>query len=398
MATRTVAPVATSARSRRTGPARDPVDREVEVLLALDPPTLAHLERVSALSAFQRRMEAYPVPSPQAQSALLRLVRAGEAAQAELTKPHLGRARAARAHKAVREGRRAADALVGSMFRLVLSICRERAEERFGRERAGQVLPDLVSEGLMALSQAISDYDESRGPSFATYAARVVRHRVQMIVMETATGGVTGMSSAWTRVKRIAAVQTPKLAAHLGRQPTLDELRAALREYCMAWALDRLPPDLAAAPLEQRWRAAEDKLRKQGMLGAIERLGEVLVAGQGVASLDAPVGDDGATSLVELLDPRMVTGTDDFFDPAEHADLAARLAQALAALTDRERRIIELRFGFDGGPNRTYKEIAVEFDVSSERIRQIEHKVMEKLAAADVDGSLRRFLPSLDED
>jgi hypothetical protein len=133
---------------------------------------------------------------------------------------------------------------------------------------------------------------------FSTYAARVLRDRVRFVLSKE---GAIRLAPAWNRLKQIASVRIPQLAAELGRQPTEAEVKADLLARCMEWAFAKLTDAERALPEEQRLDVQVRKLRKQGMLGAIDRLGAVLQASQGVASLDAPVGDTESSSLGELV-------------------------------------------------------------------------------------------------
>jgi RNA polymerase primary sigma factor len=352
-----------------------------------------NLAELPALSAFQRAMDRYPQLSPGAQLELVARVRAGEEAALALPAARAKREQA-RLADAVREGKRAAEYLVGSNFRLVLLICSEKARERYGIERAADVMPDLVGEANVALAEAIVAYEHERCPVFATYVARVVRDRVQFFLSKDTA---VRLAPSWSRLKRIAAIRQPQLAIELGRQPTLEELREDLFQQCLLWAYNRLTPAQRELPEAHRRELMMAKLRKQGMLGALASLSDVLVASQSTASLDAPVGsaEPGASSLGDFVSNPT---SDDLLDSAELDALRGALAGALAELDERERHIIALRYGLGGdGEVLTYAQIGERFGVTAERIRQIERSVLDRLSSmASHRERLASFLPSLD--
>lgn len=354
----------------------------------------ANLASVSALSAFQRQMDRYPQLDPHTIEVLFRDIRAGEEAfDALAASRKLSARRRRQLDDAVRRGDRAVEAVAGSTFRLVLVICRELAEIRYGRERAADTLGDLVGEANIALMEAIRDFDPGRGPSFPTYAARVIRNKVRYVLLHD---GMMRSTASWARMRRVASIRIPLLSTRLGRNPTDAEIRDDLMEYCMEWAAAHLTAEEAKLPDDAKRERMVVKLTKQGMIGALNHISQVVAAAQPIASLDAPIaGTDGAY-LGDMIssDPGDAT-----LDQVELGELADTLAAALADLTEREQRIIALRYGLgpDTGDTWTYQEIGAEFGVTPERIRQIERKVLNKLRAPGaVRDKLAGFLPGLD--
>ncbi len=348
---------------------------------------LGNLDRLTALSAFVRRMERFDQLTPSEQIHLAQVVREGRELSGSIqAKKKPSERQIQKARQAAVDAERAAEMLVGSNFRLVLLICRELAEERHGRERAVDVMADLVGEANVALVEAIIGFDETRCPSFATYAARVVRDRVRA---QLGKDGHIRLPPSWHRLKRIAAVRIPQLQMELGRQPTKDEIKADLLERCMAWAESKLTPEQQVLPKAQREALKVAKLRKQGMFGAIESLDDVLQAAQGAASLDAQVGEDGNTTLGEMVSD---TPSGEAFDAVDLGDLREALARAMADLDDREKEILMLRYGFVDGEAWTYVMIGERFNVTAERIRQIERAVLGKMRGGDDDSALSSFL------
>lgn len=347
------------------------------------------LERMPALSAFMRRMENRPQLSPDAQGELVALYQRSLVAEQDLENGRLKGASRRDAEALVGRGRRALDDVVASNFRLLLLISREQATKRYpSRDRLAEVLPDLVNEGNIAIVEAAKTFDPALSPTFPSFAARKIRDHVRAILSRQTP---VHMSPAWTRTYRIARHAIPELTTDLGRPPTTEELQAELTRVCMVWAEGRLTDAQRELPADRREKLMTDKLRKQGMLGAIQRIDKILLIGQTMSSLDAPVGD-GSASLSDLVANPV---SDDLFSGVEHEELASAIRSALAELDDRERTIILHRYGFIDGESWTYDRISKMYDVSAERIRQIEKAVLSKMRSPHAQyANLAAFLPS----
>jgi RNA polymerase primary sigma factor len=353
-------------------------------------------ESVAALSALQRAADAYPQLSADAQLELHARYRAGVAAKAQLDAGTLRGGKKVQALRAVRAGDEAFAYLVASNLRLVRLICREQAEQRYGRERASTVLPDLVAEANVALAEAVTSFDPTRMPKFVTWAGAQVRSRVRARLSEEDTP--IEVPSSWRRLKRIAAVRIPKLTEALGRPPTTEELQADLTAYCIRWAESKLTPEQQTLPAEDRYRLAVAKMRKQGTERGIREIETVLLLTRGAASLDAPATEDGTRTVGDgLASPG---GDERLIDDLDMGQLRQVLGAALAQLTDREREIVMLRYGLgdEHGRMMTFNEICTRFGVTAERVRQIEAKVLAKLRGSDtaMRDQLAAFLPGLD--
>jgi RNA polymerase primary sigma factor len=237
------------------------------------------------------------------------------------------------------EANRAADLLVRGNLRLVIALAR-----RFrGR---GLDLPDLIQEGNLGLLKAVERFDPTRGFRFSTYAAWWIRQAI--------TRGLAD---------RGRAVRLP-VNAH----ETLSKLR---------WVELELWQELGREPTEVE--LAEQLGIRQS------RLREIRYATEDVASLDAPIGAEAGGTLGALvpdagaLDPAAVA-TDD--------DTRQMVLAAVARLEDREREVLELRFGLRGDEPCTLEEIGQRYGVTRERIRQIELRGLRKLAHHRLDGLL----------
>jgi RNA polymerase primary sigma factor len=345
---------------------------------------------LSALSAFQRSADRFPQLTPQAQLALAVRYHEGEQARARIASERLGKREREKLQQLVYEGERAMEHLCASCWRLAWLIVREQAERRFGRDKATDLLPDLMQEANGALVQAVREFDSTRTPTFHTYAAQVVRNHTRMVL---GRDGYLRLAPAWVRVKRITAARLPELTTELGRTPTKEELQQSLLDYCLKWADQRLTPEQQLLPEPQKQDLRMAKLRKQGMLGAIRDIDDVMTAAQSPVSLDAPVGAEGSATLGDLIPGQAGA---DMFDTVELNELRRAISRSLEALTDRERDVIIRRFGLDGGDTWTCAMLGERFGVSSERIRQVERAALAKLASPHGQfASLSSFLPGL---
>ena len=348
-------------------------------------------KELSALSSFQRSADRFPPLTPPQQLELARQYREGEDARKLLLSGKVSKREQARIEQLVRRSEVAMEHLCASCWRLAWLIVREQAERRFGRDKATDMLPDLMQEANGALVQSVRDFDPTRTPSFHTYAAQVVRNHTRMVL---GRDGYLRLAPAWVRIKRISAARIPELTTQLGRPPTKEELQASLLEYCLQWADQRLTDEQQKMPEPQRQDLRMAKLRKQGMLGAIRDIDDVLAAAQTPVSLDAPVGSDGSATLGDLIPGG---GESDLFDRVELNELRRAIADSLAALSERERDVVIRRFGLDGVDTWTCAQLGERYGVSSERIRQVERAALAKLASPHGQfAGLAAFLPALE--
>lgn len=358
-------------------------DRDIEHLWVTASGT-ADREKLTSLSSLAHQMSAYRPLTAEEQFELLAIYRQGQVVKQELQDgKHRSRRAKSAADKAIVDADRSLATLVGSMFRLVVVITRELATERFGVGRALGMLEDLVSEANVALVQSVSDYREERCPTFAIYAGRVVRDRVRMSL---AKQDAITPSPSWVRTKRIFVARAPKLEQELGRKPTTAEQQEDLLKVCMTWATKHLTAEERALPEVAQDAAKMAKLRKQGMLGAINRLEEVLVATRQVDSLDRNLE---AYTNQTVGDTLPDTATNSLTETVEAEEMSRDVHAALANLTDRERDIVMYRFGFYPPPSDsdtwTYARLSPKFKISAERVRQIERKALTKLRGPSFD-------------
>lgn len=333
---------------------------------------MSALAKVPAYKAYLAKVDNYPVLSPEAQLELVVQVQDGQAAAEKLkTIDPKDRVTATRLRRKARQGEEAMEFLVGSNLRLVLMIAREIGASRKG-DRLYEILPDLVQEGNLGLMEAVRRFDPARGTPFHTFAAQRIRQFVRDALNKS---GMINVPDSWTKLARIVVGVRSELQAELGRDPSIEEIRERAFEHCMAWAYPRIP-DGYDDPEE----GALAVLRKQGLLRALQDIEEVLQLTAMAGSLDAPLSesDEDSGSFGDMLPDDQA---DPGFGEVERAELREALMLALGGFPDREREIIMLRYGFVDGEVWTYAKLGERFGVSSERIRQLEQRVLERLAS-----------------
>ena len=240
------------------------------------------------------------------------------------------------------EGEAARRMLIQANGRLVISI----ANKYTGH---GLSLAELSQEGVLGLIRAIDKFDISKGVRLSTYASYWIRQSVS----------------------RAVAVQTRTIRLPVHKVDHLGKIRKVMGQ--LTQTLGRTPE------LEEIAAQTGD---------APEQIHELLKDGQETLSLEEPVGDDGAT-LADFVENDV---SQDLEDQVDSTLLESEIRKALAGLTARESRIVELRYGLRDGHPLTLQDVAERFGLTRERIRQIEKEALAKLRRPDHAGSLSSFV------
>ena len=303
---------------------------------AIDDPVRMYLKEIGKV----------PLLSPEEEIDLAQKMSSGNLAQEQLDSAEEGSLSAeetAQLKALLKEGEKAKQKLAEANLRLVVSI----AKRYVGR---GMLFLDLIQEGNLGLIKAVEKFDYTKGYKFSTYATWWIRQAITRAIADQA--------------------RTIRIPVHMVE--TINKVIRVSRQLLQELGHDPSPEEIAGE-----------------MAMPVDKVREILKIAQEPVSLETPIGEEEDSHLGDFIPD------EDASEPAEAASatlLKEQLVDVLSTLTPREEKVLKLRFGFEDGRTRTLEEVGKEFNVTRERIRQIEAKALRKLRHPSRSKKLKDFL------
>ena len=304
----------------------------------------SHAKINDPVKMYLKEIGQIPLLDPKEEPIIARQIQEGEEAKEAMKNPDLSNEEKKKLAKVIADGEQAKQTLISSNLRLVVSI----AKKYVGR---GMLFLDLIQEGNCGLIKAVEKFDYTKGFKFSTYATWWIRQSITRAIADQA--------------------RTIRIPVHMVE--TINKLTRIQRQLVQDLGRDPLPEEIA----EKMENISAEKVR------------EIQKIALDPVSLETPIGEEDDSHLGDFIEDKDTLSPDDY---TNNQLLKDEINVVLQGLTEREEKVLRLRFGLLDGRTRTLEEVGKEFNVTRERIRQIEAKALRKLKNPNRCKRLRDFV------
>lgn len=304
----------------------------------------SHAKINDPVKMYLKEIGQIPLLDPKEEPIIARQIQEGEEAKEAMKNPDLSDEEKKKHAKVIADGEQAKQMLISSNLRLVVSI----AKKYVGR---GMLFLDLIQEGNCGLIKAVEKFDYTKGFKFSTYATWWIRQSITRAIADQA--------------------RTIRIPVHMVE--TINKLTRIQRQLVQDLGRDPLPEEIA----EKMENISAEKVR------------EIQKIALDPVSLETPIGEEDDSHLGDFIEDKDTLSPDDY---TNNQLLKDEINAVLQGLTEREEKVLRLRFGLLDGRTRTLEEVGKEFNVTRERIRQIEAKALRKLKNPNRCKRLRDFV------